>query len=276
MTKSISIAVAGASGRMGQLILQQVFESPQATLVGAKVSCTSPLNEAPLTSLFPYAPQTLILTSQTDRAFKDAQIIIDFTVPETLRTHLEVAQREKIGMIIGTTGLSQEHFTMLEKASLTIPILYSANFSLGINLLIEVVKEASKSLGAGFDIEMLEMHHRHKQDAPSGTSLSLAKAAAEGRNLTLQEKAIYDRTRERQARREDDIGFAVLRGGSVIGDHSVIFASDEEIVEFSHRALKREMYAKGALRAALWLANQKPGYYKFSDILTTSEKKVVS
>lgn len=273
---NIPIAVAGASGRMGQLIIQQVLESPQATLAGAKVSCTSPLNEAPLTKLFPNAPKDIILTSNAARAFKDAQVIIDFTAPETLQTHLDVALREKIGLVVGTTGLSKEQFQEVEKASQTIPILYSANFSLGINLLIEIVKEASRKLGAGFDIEMLEMHHRYKQDAPSGTALALAKAAAEGRNLTFQEKAIYDRTRERQTRREDDIGFAVLRGGSVIGDHSVIFASDEEVVEFSHRALKREMYAKGALRAALWLANQRPGYYKFSDILTTLEKNAVS
>ncbi|AIL13250.1 hypothetical protein IM40_06680 [Candidatus Paracaedimonas acanthamoebae] len=270
------IAVAGASGRMGQLIIQQVLASSQTTLSGATVSCTSPLNEEPLTRLFSNAPEDIILTSNVAGAFKDAQVIIDFTAPETLQTHLDVALREKIGLVIGTTGLSKEQFQMLEKASLTIPILYSANFSLGINLLMEMVKEASKKLGVAFDVELLEMHHRHKQDAPSGTALALARAAAEGRNLTLQEKAIYDRTRQRQSRHENEIGFAVLRGGSVIGDHSVIFASDEEVVEFSHRALKRELYAKGALRAALWLANQKPGYYKFSDILTSSEKNTVS
>lgn len=269
MTNSTHIAVAGASGRMGQLVIQQALEWPQVNLTGAKVSCTSPLNEEALTKLFPHAPQDLILTSQADRAFKGAQVIIDFTTPDALRTHLEVAQREKIAVVVGTTGMSKEHFTLLEKASLTLPILYSANFSLGINLLMEMVQEASKRLGPFFDIEVLEMHHRHKQDAPSGTSLALAKAAAEGRSITLQEKAIYDRTQQRQVRRENDIGFAVLRGGSVIGDHAVIFASDEEVIEFSHRALKREMYAKGALKAALWLANQKPGYYKFSDILTS-------
>lgn len=276
MTKSISIAVAGASGRMGQLIIQQVLDSPHAKLTGAKVSCTSPLKDEALTKLFPQGPTDVILTSMTEKAFKNSKVIIDFTAPETLDAHLEVALREKIALVIGTTGLSKEQFQVLEKASLTIPILYSANFSLGINLLLEVVKEASKNLGADFDIEVLEMHHRHKQDAPSGTSLMLAKAAAEGRNISLQESAIYDRTRQRQARRENDIGFAVLRGGSVIGDHSVMFASDEEIVEFSHRALKRDIYAKGALKAALWLANQNPGYYKFSDILTTAEKSAIS
>ncbi|MBN9413227.1 MAG: 4-hydroxy-tetrahydrodipicolinate reductase [Candidatus Paracaedimonas acanthamoebae] len=276
MTDHIHIAVAGASGRMGQLIIQQVLESPYAKLTGAKVSCTSLFNGEALTTLFPQGPNDVVLTSMTEKAFKNSKVIIDFTTPETLQAHLDVALREKIALVIGTTGLSKEQFQVLEKASLTIPILYSANFSLGINLLFEMVKEASKKLGADFDVEVLEMHHRHKQDAPSGTSLMLAKAAAEGRDLSLQESAIYDRTRQRQARRENDIGFAVLRGGSVIGDHSVMFASDEEIVEFSHRALKRDIYAKGALKAALWLANQKPGYYKFSDILTTVEKSAIS
>jgi len=268
MIDKIHIAVTGASGRMGQLIIQQILEFPYATLTGAKVSCTSPFEGEGLRKLFPNASEELLFTSNASDAFKKAQVIIDFTSPEALQTHLEIAQQKGIGLVIGTTGLTKEQFQVLEKASVNIPILYAANFSLGINLLQEMVKEASKRLGADFDIEILEMHHRHKQDAPSGTGLSLAKAAAEGRDLNLQEKAIYDRTRVRQARRENDIGFAILRGGSVMGDHSVIFASDEEIVEFSHRALTREIFAKGALKAALWLANQRPGYYKFADILT--------
>lgn len=276
MTESISIAVAGASGRMGQLMIQQILESSHAKLTGAKVSCTSPLKDEALTTLFPKAPTDLIFSSQADLAFKDAKVMIDFTGPETLETHLEVAQRRKICLVVGTTGLSNEQFHRLEKASLTIPILYSANFSLGINVLIELVKQASKRLGDAFDIEVLEMHHRHKQDAPSGTALALAKAAVEGRNLTLQETAVYNRTHQRQERYKNDIGFAVLRGGSVVGDHAVIFASNEEVIEFSHRALTREMYAKGALKAALWLAKQKPGYYKFSDLLTSLEKNDVS
>ncbi len=268
MTNKIHIAVAGASGRMGQLIIQQVLDSPYATLTGAKVSCTSPLEGEDLRKLFPDASEELVFTSNASNAFKEAHVIIDFTSSEALQTHLEIAQQKNIGLVIGTTGLTKEQFQALEKASVKTPILYASNFSLGINLLQEMVKEASKKLGKDFDIEILEMHHRHKQDAPSGTGLSLAKAAAEGRDLNLEEKAIYDRTRVRQARCENDIGFAILRGGSVIGDHSVIFASDEEIVEFSHRALRREIFAKGALKAALWLANQKSGYYKFADILT--------
>lgn len=276
MTESILIAVAGASGRMGQLVVQQVLGSSYATLTGATVSRKNPLKDEALTTLFPKGPADLIFSAQPEQAFQSAEVIIDFTGPDTLETHLDIAQRQGIGLVIGTTGLSSEQFHRLEQASSTIPILYSANFSVGLNVLIDLVKQASKKLEAAFDIEILEMHHRHKQDAPSGTALRLGQAAAEGRNLPFQEVAVYDRTQQHQERGDNDIGFAVLRGGSVVGDHTVIFASDEEVIELSHRALTREMYAKGALKAALWLAKQKAGYYKFSDLLTSLEKSGVS
>jgi 4-hydroxy-tetrahydrodipicolinate reductase len=169
--------------------------------------------------------------------------------------------------VIGTTGLDAAADAAIAAAAKTARIVKSGNYSLGINLLQGLVRKVAATLGEDFDIEVLEMHHRHKIDAPSGTALMLGKAAADGRAVSLKDRAVRSRDGHTGARKAGDIGFATLRGGSVVGDHTVIFASDAERIEFTHRAQSREMFARGAVRAALWAQSQKPGLYDMQDVL---------
>lgn len=193
-------------------------------------------------------------------------VYVDFSAPQALGAHLALALDVGTPIVIGTTGLAAEHQRMIDEAADTIPILQAANMSLGVSLLAHLVREAAARLGEDWDIEIVEMHHRHKLDAPSGTGLMLGRAAAEGRGVELDR--VSDRGRDGMgARQAGHIGFAALRGGSVAGDHQVIFAGEGERIELGHRAESRAIFAQGALRATLWLHGKPPGRYAMRDVL---------
>jgi 4-hydroxy-tetrahydrodipicolinate reductase len=198
---------------------------------------------------------------------EDGDVFVDFSVPEGLPEHLEAARAARKPILIGTTGLGPEHRRLIEEASAEVPVLQAANTSVGVNLLAHLVRETAARLGKDWDIEILEMHHRHKADAPSGTALLLGEAAAEGRGVSLED--VRDRGRDglTGARETGHIGFAALRGGSVAGDHQVIFAGEGERIELGHRAESRAIFARGAIEAALWLKDRPAGLYSMADVL---------
>ena len=196
-----------------------------------------------------------------------ADVLVDFSTPSATEAHLAAARAAATPIVIGTTGLSDRHHGMIDAAAADIPVIQTGNTSLGVTLLARLVREAAARLDADWDIEIAEMHHRHKVDAPSGTALLLGGAAAEGRGISLAAAAAYDRAGVTGARSEGTIGMASLRGGSVCGDHSVIFAGEGERIELVHRADGRKIFARGAIRAALWLAKQPAGRYTMGDVL---------
>jgi 4-hydroxy-tetrahydrodipicolinate reductase len=237
----IQVGVLGSSGRMGQAILGALQNHPRCIL---SISGTR---------------------YNTNQLFKVSDVVIDFTSPEALETHLNLSLGYKKPLIVGTTGLLPHHHQLTTSAATQIPLVVASNMSPGIALLRNFVEKTAHCLDEAYDIEITELHHRHKKDAPSGTALLLGQAAAKGRDKTLDDlKCDHMDGRERKT---GSIGFSVQRGGSVIGDHSVRFIGDEEMLEFSHRGLSRAVYAKGALRAAEWVVKQNPGLYSMTDVL---------
>ncbi len=201
-------------------------------------------------------------------ALADASdVLVDFSSPTALAGHLAAARDAKTPILVGTTGLDGSHLAMVDDAARDIAIIQAANTSLGINLLAAMVEQAAARLGNDWDVEVVEMHHRHKVDAPSGTALLLAQAAANGRGKSLPELSRFDRFDITDPREPGTIGFASLRGGSVAGDHMVVLAGEGERIELGHRAETREIFARGAVKAALWLADKPAGRYKMSDVL---------
>ena len=195
-------------------------------------------------------------------------VLVDFSAPDALRTSLDRAISANVSILVGTTGLTPDHHAMIERAAKSVAVIYAPNTSLGINLLKDLVEQATARLGTDWDIEILEMHHRHKVDAPSGTALMLGQSAAKGRGATIQELSRFDRISEHpHAREEGTIGYASLRGGSVAGEHVVILATEGERIELGHRADSRMIFARGALAAAAFLADKPAGLYTMKDVI---------
>nr|WP_295372070.1 4-hydroxy-tetrahydrodipicolinate reductase [uncultured Sphingosinicella sp.] len=227
-----ALSIFGAGGRMGRAIAEIVAGRADATITA-----------------------------------QDADVFVDFSAPAALEANLAAAVAERKPIVVGTTGLSPEHQRLIDKAAAEIAILQAANTSLGVNLLSHLVRQAAERLGADWDIEIVEMHHRHKADAPSGTALLLGHAAAEGRQVDLDEVSDRGRDGITGARKFSHIGFAALRGGSVAGEHQVIFAAEGERLELGHRAESRAIFARGAVQAALWLKDKPPARYTMADVL---------
>ncbi|MFN7710090.1 MAG: 4-hydroxy-tetrahydrodipicolinate reductase [Holosporales bacterium] len=262
------VAVAGCLGRMGRLIVQQVQSTPTLLLSACTVSPKSDCVGQDIGTCFGAASWGVIASTRAEDLFQDADGIIDFTTPELTAQHLELVQHHPKPLVIGTTGLTPEHHELLQRASQVAPILYAANYSVGITLLRRLVKQAAQYLGAtDFDVDILEKHHRYKMDAPSGTALALGQSVAEGRNEEFQDLKCLDRTRRVESRSSGEIGFAVVRAGGIVGEHDVIFASSDEVVTLSHQALSRNIFAVGAVRALLWLHHKPPGLYSMDNVL---------
>jgi 4-hydroxy-tetrahydrodipicolinate reductase len=261
---SIKVGVLGACGRMGQAIIAALAEQEGAILSAAA--------EHGGHALIGQTIGTVRLTADVDAVMQSSDVVIDFTTPAALRPHLDSARRHKTPFVVGTTGLDPHHFDAMTTVTRQIPLLYSANMSVGVNVLALLVEQAAAQLTADWDIEIFEMHHRHKVDAPSGTALLLGRAAAQGRDVHLADVEERGRDGITGARKPGNIGFASLRGGSVVGDHSVIFASDQERIELIHRAESRDIFARGALRAGLWLSSQPTGQYALRDMLFSRSK----
>jgi 4-hydroxy-tetrahydrodipicolinate reductase len=262
--KPIRVGVLGAGGRMGQAIIGALSDWPGLTLAGAveragHASCGRPAG--------PGHPETLTVCSNVGAIAHKCDVLIDFSVPAALAVSLEAAQEGRCALLIGTTGLEVEHHALIDAAARDIAVLQAANTSLGVTLLARLVEQAARALGPDWDIEIAELHHRLKVDAPSGTALALGEAAATGRGVDLATNSGRGRDGITGARVEGQIGFASLRGGSAAGDHMVLLASEGERIELWHRAENRSIFARGALRAAQWLAGRKPGRYAMADVL---------
>ncbi len=253
------VTVIGAAGRMGRELCRAALETDGVDLAGGTVEPGAPELGADLGELCGAGKAGVTATEDPP---EDAKALIEFTTPEATVEHLSYGRPH----VVGTTGLSSEQHARVEEAARSAPIVLAPNMSVGVNLLREVVRELSTKLGADYDIEVVEAHHRNKKDAPSGTALFLARAAAEGRGRDLDEVAVYGREGV-SPREEGEIGVHALRGGAVVGEHRLIFYSGGEEVEVIHRALSRRTFADGALRAARFAAEAEPGLYSMHDVL---------
>jgi 4-hydroxy-tetrahydrodipicolinate reductase len=261
------LVVPGAAGRMGRMLIRTIDGMPGVAVTAALERAGSDAIGRDAGTLAGLPPLGLPVSDDALKAVVDADGILDFTAPAATVEFAALAAQARIVHVIGTTGLSADDIRKIDAAARHAVVVRSGNMSLGVNLLAALVERAAASLGPDWDIEILEMHHRMKVDAPSGTALLLGESAASGRKTALAERSVRSRDGHTGARREGDIGFATLRGGSVVGDHSVIFAGTSERLEFTHRAEDRAIFARGAIRAALWGHGRKPGHYAMADVL---------
>ena len=252
----MKLAILGGAGRMGQMLLANAKD------LGLDVVAVTEIPDSPLIGQ-PAAPG---LVYQADWPTQ-ADTVIDFTFHACVIPNLQNAVANRQAYVLGTTGLTPEERAAVDDAATRIPLCFAPNFSLGVNLLLGLVRRAAQVLDDSYDAEIVEMHHRHKKDAPSGTALGLAQALAQGRGVNLDDEAIYGRHGIVGERPRGQIAVHALRGGSVVGDHTVIFAADEERVELTHKASSRAAFAKGALKAAQWLQGRDPGLYDMADVL---------
>lgn len=207
------------------------------------------------------------ITGDLSEHIAQADVVIDFSAPESCVRAARIATQAGVRFVSGTTGLTREQVEELEECSKQAAVLHAANFSVGVNVLEKLVELASQATGEGFDLEVFEAHHRRKVDAPSGTALFLAEAAARGRDVSLEEQAVWSRQGQVGARRDGEIGFQVVRGGDIVGEHTVFMCGEGERLELTHRATDRGIFARGALRAACWLSTRRPGLYTMRDVL---------
>jgi 4-hydroxy-tetrahydrodipicolinate reductase len=261
------LIVAGAGGRMGRALTRAITETPGAVLTGALEAPGSELLGKDAGTLAGLPENGIKLSADLWSLSKDADGILDFTVPGATIANVAIAAQRGLVHVIGTTGLSASDDAVIKSVTSRAVVVQSGNMSLGVNLLAALVKRVAQSLDDGFDIEILEMHHKAKIDAPSGTALLLGEAAAAGRKVALDQHSARGRDGVTGERKAGDIGFASLRGGTVTGDHSVIFAGPYERLELAHRAEDRMIFAHGALKAAMWAHGKKPGLYSMADVL---------
>jgi 4-hydroxy-tetrahydrodipicolinate reductase len=262
----MKIGIVGCAGRMGRMLIQEVLATPACELAGG-TKPVGPLVGTDIGHLV--GPKALGVHVGSDAAalFAVSDAVIDFTVPAATLHHAALAAKTGKILVAGTTGLNPDMIATLQKCAAAAPIVFAPNFSVGVNLLFALTEKVASALGQDYDIDILEMHHRHKLDAPSGTALGLGEAAARGRKVKLSD--VWRKSRDGQvgARPQGEIGFATLRGGDVVGDHTVMFAADGERVELTHKASSRAVFAKGAVRAALWAHGRGPGFYSMRDVL---------
>jgi 4-hydroxy-tetrahydrodipicolinate reductase len=264
---TLKLAIAGAGGRMGRVLTRIVTETTGCEIAGGLEAKGSPHIGTDMGLLSGIAALNVKISDDASAVMMAVDGIIDFTVPAaTLALLQHTTEHQKIH-VIGTTGIDEAGDIAIREAAKSTVIMKTGNYSLGVNILANVVKKVAAALGEEFDIEVLEMHHRHKIDAPSGTALLLGQAAADGRKINLKQHSVRSRDGHTGARNAGDIGFATLRGGSVVGDHTVMFAGVAERIELSHKAESRDIFAYGAVKAAVWCKTQKPGLYNMNDVL---------
>ena len=262
----LKIAVAGASGRMGHMLIEAIHNAPDTTLAGALDRAGSPTIGTDAAA-FLGKPTGVLIQSDLDKGLADANFLIDFTRPEGTLTHLEYCASKGIKMIIGTTGFDEAGKAAIAAAAQKIGIVFAPNMSVGVNVTMKLLEMAAKNFSEGYDIEIVEAHHRHKVDAPSGTALKMGEVIANALGRDLKQCAVYGREGVTGERDPSTIGFATIRGGDIIGDHTVLFAGIGERIEISHKSSSRASYASGSLRAARFLADKKTGLYDMYDVL---------
>lgn len=267
-TAPLDLAIVGCSGRMGQMLVREALSSPLVRVRGATERADHPWIGQDLGLAMGLGRSLGVMVSDDPLpVFAEVQAVVDFTLPAATVTHAHFAAQARIAHVIGTTGLSESDMAKLEAAARHCPQVRAGNMSLGVNLLTLLTRQVAAALGPEWDIEIVEMHHNRKIDAPSGTALMLGEAAAAGRGVRLRDVADRGRDGETGARRSGHIGFAALRGGDVIGEHEVIFATAGERISLKHIATDRALFARGAIKAALWARDAKPGQYDMLDVL---------
>ncbi|MCR9126864.1 MAG: 4-hydroxy-tetrahydrodipicolinate reductase [Rhodobacteraceae bacterium] len=267
MAQGPGMVVTGASGRMGQMLIRALDEHDGAYLSGAVERAGHPWIGADLGEAMGGAATGVRVTDDPVEAFAKAQAVLDFTAPEATLEFAALAAQARAVHVIGTTGMSDDQTARLAPAARHAVIVRAGNMSLGVNLLVQLTRQVAAALGEDFDIEIVESHHNQKVDVPSGTALMLGEAAAEGRGVKLAEVADRGRDGMTGARRRGDIGFTAIRGGDIVGEHDVMFAGAGERIVLRHLATDRMLFARGALRAALWGQDQAPGQYDMLDVL---------
>ena len=262
----MKIAIAGATGKMGKMLIETVINSNNVVLVGALELASSPqLGED--AGAFLGKKTGVKITADLKEGMRDAEFVIDFTRPEGTIAHLQVAEQLGVKLIIGTTGFSSAQLEQLNSASKKIAMVLAPNMSVGVNATFKLLEVAAKLLSEGYDIEIIEAHHRHKVDAPSGTAIRMGEVIAAASNQPLSDLAVYSREGHTGERKAGSIGFATIRGGDIVGDHTVIFAGEGERIEITHKSSSRQSYAQGALRAAQFLQNKSNGLFDMQDVL---------
>ena len=261
-----AVAIAGASGRMGQMLIQAVLDSGDCRLAGALDRAGSPVLGQDAGAFLGQTTGCAI-TADLQAGLAGARALIDFTRPEATMAHLAVCRRQGVALVIGTTGFSDAQKAEIAAAAQDIAIVMAPNMSVGVNVTLKLLEMAAKALATGYDIEIVEAHHRHKVDAPSGTALKMGEVIADALGRDLKDCAVYERYGHTGERDPSTIGFATIRGGDIVGDHTVLFAGTGERIEISHKSSSRAGYAQGSLRAVRFLAGRKSGLYDMFDVL---------
>ena len=256
---STKIAIAGAMGRMGQNLIKSGLKNDKTEIVGV-----FDIENIDKNFLVSVGLQSGIATNR-ENSFEAADVVIDFTSPKALFNFTEAAVANNTGLVIGTTGLEDQHFKLLQQSGQSVPVFYAPNMSFGVNSFFSLARKAAAHM-KNFDIEIIETHHRYKKDAPSGTAIKLGEEIADELNYS-KEQFNFNRQQDQQERKKNEIGFSSIRGGNIPGEHTVIFHGDNESIELTHRAFNREIFSDGAIQASIWLSKQKKGYFTFKDLL---------
>ena len=267
----INIGVIGAGGRMGRMLIEAVQDNPLTTLSAAIERQGSSLVGADAGEVAAIEHLNIKIVDDLVAVIDDIDVLVDFSLPDATEQNMQTCAEHKVAMVIGTTGFNEQQEQVLTEASKHIPIVYAGNYSTGVNLSLKLLAMAAKTFGNEADVEVIEAHHKHKIDAPSGTAYMMAEAVAEARGQDLKEVAIYGREGQTGAREKGAIGIHAIRGGEIIGDHTVMFIADGEVVEITHRARARMTFAAGAVRATTWVIQQKAGQYNMQDVLGLNE-----
>jgi 4-hydroxy-tetrahydrodipicolinate reductase len=266
MNAPLRIAISGASGRMGRMLVEAVLDAPDCTLSGALDVAGNPLLGQDA-GAFLGRSTGVAISSDLDAVLAGAQVLIDFTRPEGTLRHLEACAVHGVALVIGTTGFSDEQKSAIRAAAARTAVFMSPNMSVGVNVVMRLIEQAAKAFDQGYDIEIIEAHHRNKIDAPSGTALQMGEIVAKALGRNLADNAVFGREGVTGVRDPSTIGFATVRGGDIIGDHTVLFAGIGERIEITHKSSSRATYAQGSLRAARFLAQRGPGLYDMNDVL---------
>lgn len=264
----IRVAVTGAAGRMGKTNIEALHAAEGVQLGAAIVEPTSSLIGADAGEVAGVGKLGVSIVGSLEDVLNDFDVLIDFTAPQATLRNLSVCAEAGKGMVIGTTGLTPDEREQLNSFGEKMPLVFASNMSVGVNLCFKLLAEAAKALGDDYDVEIIEAHHHHKVDSPSGTALSMGEAVAGALGRDLQECAVYGREGQVGARTKTEIGFATVRAGDVVGDHTVLFATEGERIEITHKASSRMTFAKGAVRASKWLAGKANGVYDMQDVLS--------
>ena len=264
---TIKVGVIGAGGRMGRMLIEAVQNNPQTTLNAAIERQGSSLVGADAGEVAAVGQLDVQIVDDLNAVVNDIDVLIDFSLPDATEKNMQVCAAHNVAMVIGTTGFNEQQEQVLATASQKIAIVYAGNYSTGVNLSLKLLGMAAKAFGSDADVEIIEAHHKHKIDAPSGTAYMMAEAVAEARGQNLKDVAIYGREGQTGERESGTIGIHAVRGGEIVGDHTVMFIADGEVVEITHRARARMTFAAGAVRAATWVIEQQIGQYDMQDVL---------